>query len=158
MTDEPRSPETPSGPPPESDVERKPLRRRVTDAWNKLGPASKVGVISVVAAVVGGVIVVAHARATAAATDDEGEAEESGGILDDVARILNQAAAEQDDSSSLSNLPPRPPYTGDVSGHWRNQCLNPRGHATGNCRHELRWVNDYTKGAAEEEEEEDAEV
>ncbi|WP_033322336.1 hypothetical protein [Streptomyces yerevanensis] len=125
----------------------------MTDAWNKLGPASKVGAISVAAAVIGGVIAVA--RATAAATDDEGEAEESGDILAEVARILNQAAAEQDDSSSLSSPPPRPPYTGDVSGYWRSQCLNPRGHATGNCRHEQRWVDDYTKGAAEEE---DAEV
>jgi hypothetical protein len=155
MTDGPRSPEPPSGPPPENDAERKPLRRRVTDAWNKLGPASKVGVISVTAAVVGGVIAVAHGRATAAMTDDEGEAEESGGILAEVARILNQAAAEQDDDSSLSSPPPRPPYTGDVSGYRRFQCLNPRGHATGNCRHEWRWVDDYTKGAAEEE---DAEV
>lgn len=135
MTDGPRSPEPPSGPPPEDDVEQKSLRRRVTDAWNKLGPASKAGVIGVTAAVVGGVIAVAHARATVAATDDgEGEAEESGGILAEVARILNQAAAEQDDSSSLSSPPPRPPYTGDVSGYWRFQCLNPRGHAAGKGR------------------------
>ncbi|MFE9629372.1 hypothetical protein [Streptomyces sp. NPDC006527] len=110
------------------------------------------------AAAVGGVIAVAHARATAASTDAEGEAEESGGILAEVARILNQAAAEQDDSSSVSSPPPRPPYAGDVSGYWRFQCLNPRGHTTGNCRHERRRVDDYTKGAAEEEEEEDAEV
>jgi hypothetical protein len=153
MTDVPRSSEPPSGPPPEDDVERKPLRRRVTAAWNKLGPASKVGWISVAVAVVGGVIAVAHA----AATDDEAEAEveESGGILAEVARILNQAAAEQNGSNSLSSPPPRPPYTGDVSGYWRNQCLNPRGHATGNCSHEWRWVDKYTKGA---EEEEDAEV
>ncbi|QCD55957.1 hypothetical protein CEB94_14565 [Streptomyces hawaiiensis] len=111
--------------------------------------------ISVAAAVVGGVIAVAHARATAAATDDEGEAEDPGGILAEVARILNQAAAEQDVSSSP---PPRPRYAGDVSGYWRYQCLNPRGHAAGNCRHEWRWVNDYTKGAAEQKEEEDAEA
>ncbi|MER6522834.1 MULTISPECIES: hypothetical protein [unclassified Streptomyces] len=104
-------------------------------------------------AVVGGVIAVTHTRATAAVTDDE--VEESGGILAEVARILNEAAAEQDDGSSLSSPPLRPPYTGDVSGYWRNQCLNPRGHATGNCGHEWRWVDDYTKGAAEEE---DAEV
>ncbi|MET9388219.1 hypothetical protein ABZY09_46450 [Streptomyces sp. NPDC002928] len=128
----------------------------MTDAWNKLGPPSKVGVISVAAAVVGGVIAVAHARATAAATDGEGEVEESGGILAEVARILNQAAAEQDDSSSLSSPPPRPPYTGDLSGYRRFQCLNPRGHATGNCRHEWRWVDDYTKGAAQEEEDAEA--
>ncbi|MEU8435390.1 hypothetical protein AB0F18_21195 [Streptomyces sp. NPDC029216] len=114
------------------------------------------------AVVVGGVFAVAHARATAAANDDEVEAEveaeESGGILAEVARILDQAAAEQDDSSSLSSPPSRPPRTGDVSGYWRSQCLNPRGHATGNCTHEWRWVDDYTRGAAEEEEEEDAEV
>lgn len=158
MTDGPRSPEPPSGPPPEDDVVRKPLRRRMTDAWNKFGPARKAGVISVAAAVVGGVIVFAHARATAAATDDQ--AEDSGGILAEVARILDQAAAELDDSSSLSIPPPRLPYTGDVSGYWRFQCLNPRGHAAGNCGHEWRWVEDYTKGAAEEEEdeEEDTEV
>ncbi|MEU7152859.1 hypothetical protein AB0B15_33310 [Streptomyces sp. NPDC045456] len=71
MADGPRSPEPPSDPPPEDGAERKPLRRRVTDAWNKLAPASKTGVIGVAAAVVAGVIVVAHARATAAATDDE---------------------------------------------------------------------------------------
>jgi hypothetical protein len=112
--------------------------------------------IGVAAAVVGGVIAVAHARATAAATDDDGE--ESAGILAEVARVLNQAAAERDDSSSVSSPSLRPPYTGDVSGYWRFQCLNPRGHATGNCRHEWRWVDDYTKGAAEEEQEEDAAV
>ncbi|MFD9536292.1 hypothetical protein [Streptomyces sp. NPDC060010] len=153
MTDGPRSPEPPSGPPPEHDVERKPLRRRVTDAWNRLGPARKVGVIGVAVAVVGGVIAVTHTRATAAVTDDE--VEESGGILAEVARILNEAAAEQDDGSSPSSPPLRPPYTGDVRGYRRFQCLNPRGHAAGNCRHEWRWVDDYTKGAAEEE---DAEV
>ncbi|MFD5029382.1 hypothetical protein ACFWM0_02965 [Streptomyces sp. NPDC058405] len=151
MTDGPRSPEPPSGPPPESDVERKPLRRRVTGTWNKLGLASKAGVIGVAAAVVGGVIAVAHARATAVAADDE----ESGGILAEVARILDQATAEQDDNPSLNSPPHRPPHIGDVSGYRRFQCLNPRGHATGNCRHELRWVDAYTKGAAEEE---DAEV
>ena len=156
MTDGPRSPEPPSGPPPEDDVERKPSRHRVTDAWNKLGPAGKAGAIGLAAAVVGGAIAVAHSWATA--TDDEGEAKESGGILAEVARILDQAAAEQEDSSSLSTPPPRPPHTGDVSGYWRFQCLNPRGHAIGNCRHERRWVDDYTKGSAKEEEEEDAEV
>lgn len=154
MTDGPRSPELPSDPPPDNEVERKPLRRRVTDAWNKLGPASKAGAIGVAAAVVGGAIAVAHSWATA--TDDEGE--EPGGVLAEVARILNRAAAEQDDSSSLNAPPPRPPHTGDVSGYWRFQCLNPRGHALGNCRHEWRWVNDYTKGVAKEEEEKDAEV
>ncbi|MEU5451920.1 hypothetical protein [Streptomyces californicus] len=123
----------------------------MTAAWNKLGPASKVGLISVAVAVVGGVIAVAHA----AAADVEVEVEESDGILAEVARILNQAAAEQNGSHSLPSLPPRPPYTGDVSGYWRNQCLNPRGHATGNCSHEWRWVDKYTKGA---EEEEDTEV
>ncbi|MET8185551.1 MULTISPECIES: hypothetical protein [unclassified Streptomyces] len=124
----------------------------MTDAWNKLGPAGKAGVIGVAAAVVGGAIAVAHVWATA--TDDEDEAEESGGILAEVARILDEAAAEQDDSSSLNNPPPRPSHTGDVSGYWRSQCLNPRGHAIGNCRHEWRWVDGYTKGAAKEEEEE----
>jgi len=144
--------EPPSDLPPGNDVERKPLRRRVTDAWNELGPASKVAVISVAAAVVGSVIAVVHPHATTAGTDGESEAEEPGDILlAAVARILNQAAAEQDNSSSPS---PWPPYTGNVRGHWRNQCLNPRGHAAGNCRHERRWVDNYTKGAAEESEEE----
>ncbi|MFJ4704452.1 hypothetical protein ACIP6I_06270 [Streptomyces anulatus] len=156
MTDRPPSLEPPSEPPPEDDVERKPLRRRMTDAWNKLGPVGKAGVIGVAIAVVGGAIAVAHSWATA--TDDEGEAKESGGILAEVARILDQAAVEQDGSSSLSTPPPRPPHTGDVSGYWRFQCLNPRGHAIGNCRHEWRWVDDYIKGGAKEEEEEDAEV
>ncbi|MFB8352475.1 hypothetical protein [Streptomyces niveus] len=156
MTDGPRSPEPPFDPPPDNDVERKPLRRRVTDAWTKLGPVSKAGAIGLAAAVVGGAIAVAHSWATA--TDDEGEAEVSGGVLAEVARILDKAAAEQDNSSSLNTPPPRPSHTGDVSGYWRFQCLNPRGHAIGNCGHEWRWVDDYTKGVAKEEEEEDAEV
>ncbi|WP_143681374.1 hypothetical protein [Streptomyces sp. 2R] len=141
MTDGLRPPEPPSDPSPEDDVERKPLRRRVTDAWNKLGPASKVGAISVAAAVVGAVITVVHTRATTA----EDEPDDSAGVLAEVARILNQAATEQDESS-ISGTSSRPPYSGPVNGYWRDQCLNPRGHADGNCTHERRWVDDYTKG------------
>ncbi|MEU9314723.1 hypothetical protein [Streptomyces sp. NPDC048295] len=106
------------------------------------------------AAVVGGVIALArtHATATAAEGELEPEPDVFGGVLAEVARILAEAAVEQDDSSRSSDAPPRAPYAGPVSGYWRDQCLNPRGHATGNCTHERRWVDEYTKGAREEAE------
>jgi hypothetical protein len=127
----------------------------MTDAWNKLGPAGKAGAITVASAVVGGVIVIARARMAAAVADGEDEPKETGSILDEVARILNEAAAQQDDSSSP---PAQSPYTGgDVSGYERNQCLNPRGHATGDCTHERRRVANYSRGATKEEKEEEEE-
>ncbi|MFC9705217.1 hypothetical protein ACFTWD_31500 [Streptomyces sp. NPDC056943] len=157
MTDEPRSPESSSGSPLEDGAERKPLLRRATDAWNKLGPAQKVGVISAAAVAAAGVITAAWAHRAAGVTNDEDETGESGGIFAEVERILNEAAAEQS-SSNLSTSPPRQASPGTVGGYWRDQCLNPRGHASGNCRHERRWVDDYARGASEDEEEEDAEV
>ncbi|MET7816092.1 hypothetical protein ABZT26_35295 [Streptomyces sp. NPDC005395] len=109
------------------------------------------------AAVVGG-LVIARNWTAAAAPDDEDEPKETGGILDEVARILNEAAARQDQDSTAPLL--RPPYAGgDVNGYERKQCLNPRGHATGDCTHEPRWVSGYTRrGSRYEEEGEGAEA
>jgi hypothetical protein len=51
----------------EDDVEQKPLRRCMTDAWIKLEPVSKAGAIGLAAAMVGGLIVFTRVRAAAAA-------------------------------------------------------------------------------------------
>ncbi|MEU6106737.1 hypothetical protein [Streptomyces flaveolus] len=51
----------------DDDVERKPLRRCMTAAWNKLEPASKAEAIGPAAAMVGGLIVFTPVRAAAAA-------------------------------------------------------------------------------------------
>ncbi|MFC8270814.1 hypothetical protein ACFUIZ_34635 [Streptomyces cinereoruber] len=147
MPDEPRSSD---GSPSEVAAERKPLLLRAADAWKKLGPAQKAGVISVAVAVVGSVIGSAYGRRSAGAANDGDETTEAGGILGEVERILNEAAAEQDGASFSTSLP-RQSSPGTVGGYWRDQCLNPRGHATGNCRHERRWVDDYTRGASEDE-------
>ncbi|MEZ7005645.1 hypothetical protein [Streptomyces sp. AD55] len=128
MTEQ-RSPE-PSSETPETHDKRTPLRRRVSNAWNRLEPATKAELITAAAvAVVGGAIFGVRARAHAAATE-EGEAEDPM-----VSRIFTDS-------------PPRTPYVGKVNGYRRNQCLNPRGHAAGSCSHENRWVPDYIKGAA----------
>jgi hypothetical protein len=64
----------PSDPQPEGSDGGRPLRRRIADRWNGLGPAGKAGVIvigGVAAAVVAGFFAPSNTRATAAAAVDE---------------------------------------------------------------------------------------
>lgn len=64
----------PSDPQPGGSDGGRPLRRRIADRWNGLGPAGKAGVIvigGVAAAVVGGFFALSNTRATAAAVVDE---------------------------------------------------------------------------------------
>ncbi|MFF2658569.1 hypothetical protein ACFVUH_14505 [Kitasatospora sp. NPDC058032] len=147
MTDEPPAPEPPSDPPPEEGGRRKPLGRRIADRWKNLGPAERARLIGVAAAVVGGVIAVAVARGTA---DDDSDDPDDLDSLDGLEYAYGIAEFTPDFDTADIDVPRWPPYSGPVSGYWRYQCLNPRGHAYGNCEHELRWVDDYTKGPADE--------
>jgi hypothetical protein len=62
----------PSDLPPEGSDGEKPLRQRIADRWNGLGPAGKAGVIVIgAAAVIGGFFALSSTRATAAAVADE---------------------------------------------------------------------------------------
>jgi hypothetical protein len=64
----------PFDPPPEGSDGEKPLRQRIADGWNRLGPAGKAGVIvigSVAAAVVAGLLASSNTRATAADAVEE---------------------------------------------------------------------------------------
>jgi hypothetical protein len=55
----------PSNLPPEDSAEQKPLRRRIADRWNGLGPAGKVRLIAIGGiAVVGGFLAISSTRAS----------------------------------------------------------------------------------------------
>ncbi|RPK23976.1 hypothetical protein EES37_37765 [Streptomyces sp. ADI91-18] len=169
MADEPQPTE-----PPKESAEREPLLKRAADAWKRRTPAWKVGAIGVMAAAATAGAV-AYARAKAA--DDDGEP----GILPKVVRILEEAAAaqqdtagtfspsdaspkpsstgeasEQPDGSDDASSPPQPRRGGPVSSHTRNQCYNPRGHATGNCTHKEVQITDHVRKGGKKEQ--DAEV
>ncbi|MFI8966936.1 hypothetical protein ACIGO8_33050 [Streptomyces sp. NPDC053493] len=167
MADEPRPTEPPSELPNEARAERKPLLQRAAGAWKRRSPAWKAGAIGVVAAAAAGAV--AYARRVNAANDDaeheterEDEPPKPTGILADVARILEEAAAaaldeldagqeEEPEAADGASGPYRPRRGGPVSGHWRDHCLNPRGHASGNCTHKKIFIPDYVKGGKEEE-------
>lgn len=64
----------PSDPRPEGSDEGRPLRQRIADRWNRLGPAGKAGVIvisGVAVVVVGSLFASYNSRATAAAAVEE---------------------------------------------------------------------------------------
>lgn len=64
----------PSDPPREGSDEERPLRQRIADRWNRLGPVGKAGVILIsgmAVAVVGGFFALSNTRATAAAAVEE---------------------------------------------------------------------------------------
>lgn len=66
----------PSDAPPEGSDDERPLRQRIADRWNSLGPFGKAGVVvgGLAAAAVGGFLVLSNTRATAAAeVEDEEE-------------------------------------------------------------------------------------
>lgn len=123
-------------PPPEGSDGKAPLRRRIADRWNDLGVTGKASVIgsAAAAAVVGGFFALSNTRASAT---DPGPDSHDG--------TTDPREVRTDDH-------PGPAATGLalaawlVDKYWRNTCLNPRGHATGDCTHELRPVSGHAKG------------
>jgi hypothetical protein len=145
MTDEPRTSEEPSEPPPEAG-QRRPLLERLTGPWNRLEPKTRARVRSVTVAVAKAALAVAITRALEA--DRKPAAFAFTPDLTAVDDIPDLAAEEQDDDPFGKPRSRRKKH--DVGGYWRDQCLNPWLHASGQCRHEERWVADHTRGADDE--------
>ncbi|MEU3495299.1 hypothetical protein ABZ747_17660 [Kitasatospora cineracea] len=135
MTDE-------SGPPdlPVEGGTKKPLPRRIADRWNGLSRADKLRVAGAAVGVIGGAIATTFAL-TRTTDDVNAQGADEGRDLNNLGSLLLGMAAV-----GLDDAPQQSRQGGPVSGHWRNQCLNPRLHAAGTCEHKMVWVNDYTKG------------
>ncbi|MEV7441355.1 hypothetical protein AB0O22_09425 [Streptomyces sp. NPDC091204] len=127
--------------PPEGSDGERPLRRRIADRWNGIKPAAKMIGGVTAAAVAGGLI--AYYRTRAAEDSHEDDHSRHGG--DNCPPPAPDLTAIADAAKGAAELACRL----IIEKYWRNQCLNPRLHASGGCTHEYRPVASHTKGPAD---------
>ncbi|MCM2578713.1 hypothetical protein [Streptomyces meridianus] len=97
------------------------------------------GAAAAAAVVVGGILALSNARASATRPGPDS--------CDDTTDPGEVHADEQPSPAAIGLAL----VTSFVDEYLRNTCLNTRGHATGDCTHEVRPVASHTKGPGREQ-------